>query len=270
MRALVVDDEPVMQRLIGRLLREDGWDVELAASGGEARLVFPQKAWDAVFVDFVLPDVDGVTLISEMRAKGINCPIIAVTGASSESVVEALLRAGAHDVVEKGRLDAPSLRKVLEAAVGPSPFPVRTLPRAPPEEDGDPLVAPAPGRALVVDDSRVSRTLAARLLQVEGWRVDEAQDAAEGMRRALAHDYDLLVLDYLLPDVDGIGLLHEMRRRGIETPAIVLSAHGDEAVATEFALAGAADLVPKEALNRARLIEAVARARLLRAPTRKA
>lgn len=262
MKALLVDDDPVTQRIVRALLAPQGWTLDVAPDAARARERVRAERYDLLLVDFVLPDVDGVTLVRELRG---HAPVLALTGADSETVVEELLRAGAHDVLEKSRLDADALRRALAAARAPAMVPLRIqAPQAPAEGDAEPMVMPAPGRALVVDDVASARKLTRALLERDGWRVDEAETALQGIEMAVRRPYDVVVLDYLLPDVDGVGLLHEMRANGVQSPVVVLSAHGDERVAMDFVMEGAGAMVPKAGLTRARLQEALAEALAMR------
>ena len=82
-------------------------------------------------------------------------------------------------------------------------------------------------RILVIEDEpRILEFL--RLgLEAEGFRVDAADDGVAGLRMALAEPFDLIVLDLLLPRLDGFRLLGELRRVRPELPVLVLSARSD-------------------------------------------
>lgn len=80
---------------------------------------------------------------------------------------------------------------------------------------------------LVVEDDR-SLALGLQLnLEAEGYRVLLARDGADGLRQALASVPDLIVLDRMLPRMDGLDLLAELREQGHEMPVIIVSARGE-------------------------------------------
>lgn len=84
------------------------------------------------------------------------------------------------------------------------------------------------GNILVVDDDLRLRDLLERYLTQQGFRARGAANAA-AMRRALAEQHvDLIVLDLMLPDADGLDLCRDLRAEGIEVPIIMLTAKGDE------------------------------------------
>jgi len=79
-------------------------------------------------------------------------------------------------------------------------------------------------RILLVEDDAKAARLLARGLAEEGFVVDIAATAEEGDERAFVTDYDLIVLDWMLPGKDGLQLCADLRRRGTETPILMLTA----------------------------------------------
>ncbi|MFA7513863.1 MAG: response regulator, partial [Mycolicibacterium vanbaalenii] len=84
--------------------------------------------------------------------------------------------------------------------------------------DGSPI------RVLLVDDERALTNLVKMALQYEGWEIDVAHDAAEAVDKYRANTPDLLVLDIMLPDMDGLGVLARLRESGAYTPTLFLTA----------------------------------------------
>lgn len=82
-------------------------------------------------------------------------------------------------------------------------------------------------RVLIVEDDPTTREFLERGLRTHGIACDLAATCAEGLEHALAVEYDVLVLDVMLPDGDGFGLLETLRARGRMQPTLFLSARGD-------------------------------------------
>src|SRR5690349_6055689 len=113
---------------------------------------------------------------------------------------------------------------------------------------------------LIVDDSPEDRALYRRLLEQDGeshYRFLEAETGEEGLAAALAENPACLLLDYRLPDVDGLEFLTRLRAREVHLPVIVLTGQGSEAVAVEAMKSGAQDYLLKGSITRARLQGAV-------------
>ena len=83
-------------------------------------------------------------------------------------------------------------------------------------------------RILVVDDDESIRTLLRRLLTTEGYAVDEAPDGLTALGKVASHPPDLLLLDVMMPDLDGLEVLEGLRRTS-DVPVILLTAKGGEA-----------------------------------------
>jgi two-component system OmpR family response regulator len=78
-------------------------------------------------------------------------------------------------------------------------------------------------RLLVVEDEPDLQNLLARALRGQGYAVDTADDGEQGLYKAQTWDYDAIVLDWMLPKVDGLSLLRELRRKK-RTPVLLLTA----------------------------------------------
>lgn len=100
-------------------------------------------------------------------------------------------------------------------------------------------------RILVVEDEPGIANFVRQGLTEAGYAVDLAWDGREGLDYALAADYDVLVLDIMLPKMDGLELLRELRRLGDKTPALMLTARDTVDNRVEGLDAGADDYLVK-------------------------
>ncbi len=100
-------------------------------------------------------------------------------------------------------------------------------------------------RILVVEDDPAIRTGLVDALTGAGYEPAEAADGPEGLRRALAEPLDLILLDLMLPGLDGLELLREVRRCRAEMPVIILTARGREGDRVAGLKLGADDYVVK-------------------------
>ncbi|HOB56761.1 MAG TPA: response regulator transcription factor [Rhodoglobus sp.] len=100
-RAVVVDDEDSLTDLLSMALRYEGWDVKLASDGQKALSVIREFRPDVVVLDIMLPDIDGLTVLSRLRADGIQVPILFLTAKDSVDDRVAGLTVGGDDYVTK-------------------------------------------------------------------------------------------------------------------------------------------------------------------------
>ncbi|MET8364831.1 response regulator transcription factor [Micromonospora sp. NPDC005194] len=100
-------------------------------------------------------------------------------------------------------------------------------------------------RLLLVEDDGALSALLTDLLTEEGYEVEVAGDGQSGLHRALARDYDVLVVDRGLPVLDGLGLVTRLRARGVTSPVLLLTARGALDDRVEGLDAGAEDYLVK-------------------------
>jgi len=79
-------------------------------------------------------------------------------------------------------------------------------------------------RVLVVEDDRKIGSFVTKALQQAGYTVDQASDGLDGLHLALNNPYSAAVIDIMLPGMDGLDLIEELRRRNLNTPILILSA----------------------------------------------
>lgn len=100
-------------------------------------------------------------------------------------------------------------------------------------------------KILVIEDEARILSFLARGLEAEGYSVEGAADGFDGLERAIEGEWDLVLLDLLLPGLNGLELLDALHRRRPELPVLILSARADlQTKLRGFAL-GASDYVPK-------------------------
>ena len=82
-------------------------------------------------------------------------------------------------------------------------------------------------RILIVEDEKDLVMILSEMLSMEGYCVDYSYDGAEGLDNALSGIYDVIILDIMLPKMDGISVLSEIRRNNINTPVLMLTARSE-------------------------------------------
>jgi len=114
-------------------------------------------------------------------------------------------------------------------------------------------------RVLVVEDEKKMASFVRKALLSEGFSVDVLHHGDAVVPAASATPFDVIVLDIMLPGLDGIGVLRQLRSRNIRTPILLLTARGDVNDRVEGLNAGADDYLPKPFV----LAELIARVRAL-------
>jgi CheY-like chemotaxis protein len=199
---LVIDDEADARDLLQRTLEGDGFDVRTAESGEEGLRLARELAPAAITLDVMMPGMDGWEVLRRLKADPElqRIPVVMVSILHEKGMGFAL---GAAEYLTK-----PVDRKLLLYLAG----------RYAAKESR--------GLVLVVEDDPPTRELVRRTLEQEGWRVDEAENGKRGLERAAEETPDLVVLDLMMPVMDGFEFLREFRRSeaGRGVPVLVLTA----------------------------------------------
>ncbi len=216
---LVVEDDEAEQAVIVRSLTAAGYGVETAATGAQALARCQERVFDAISLDLLLPDVNGLEVLRTIRASGKNrdVPVVVLTVATERGGIRGFT---VHDVLAKPFDEAAMLEALRRAGVPPEPA----------------------GKVLVVDDDPGASKLVAATLAQHGYPSICVRDAAEGLRLAAASPPSAVVLDLMLPDMDGFAFLDALRRRADcgRIPVIVWSSK--DLSDAEIARLGTSDL----------------------------
>jgi PAS domain S-box-containing protein len=217
---LIIDDDPATRDLLARFLQRDGFQVATAADGREgldrARALRPR----VILLDVTMPRMDGWSVLRALRADAElgDTPIIMVTVLDEQNLAFSL---GATDYLHKP-VEWGQLKSAME--------------RFKPSEHDGPV--------LVIDDDADARERMATLLTREGWRVASAEHGRAGLDAVAARMPSLILLDLMMPEMDGFAFLRALRarREWRDIPVVVLTAK-DVTADDRRRLAGQADRV---------------------------
>ncbi|HWA87902.1 MAG TPA: response regulator [Opitutus sp.] len=199
---LVVDDDPAVLDLLSRDLTREGYRVHTAANGRDALALARELKPRLITLDVMMPSMDGWSVLAALKADGgtHDIPVVMVSIVDDKQLGFAL---GAADYLTK-----PVDRDRLATILG------RLAPHA------------ADRLALVVDDLPDNREMLRHALESEGWEVAEAGDGRAGLATFADRQPALILLDLMMPVMDGFEFLRELRARpdGRAVPVVVVTA----------------------------------------------
>src|SRR5947209_5418438 len=105
--------------------------------------------------------------------------------------------------------------------------------------------SPAAGNILIIDDEAAIRESLQTLLEMEGYRVEASENGEDGLTRIAEHPYDLVLLDFALPGMNGIEVLQEIRERDPQLSVIMITAYGTGENAVKAMQSGATNFIQK-------------------------
>ncbi|HJZ53359.1 MAG TPA: response regulator, partial [Gemmataceae bacterium] len=195
---LVIDDDPSARELMKRFLEKDGFGVLTAATGEEGLQMAKAHHPDLITLDVMMPGVDGWATLAALKtdATTYTIPVVMVTMIDDRGRGFAL---GATDYLTKP-VDWQKLGATLKTY----------------------LPHPVTGPILVIDDDPEHVALVSRLLAREGWEVVSAANGAEGIARVAERRPALILLDLMMPVMDGFGFLEELHKLNLQPPVPVI------------------------------------------------
>src|SRR3954468_24297761 len=98
---------------------------------------------------------------------------------------------------------------------------------------------------LIIDDERSIRKTLTEILTYEGYKIEEAADGEEGLKKFKEKNYDLVLCDIKMPKVDGIEFLERAKEINSDVPVIIISGHGNIETAVDAVKKGAFDYISK-------------------------
>ena len=232
---LVVDDDPDSRELLQRTLESDGFAVVTAATGEEGLELARKLKPSLMTLDVLMPTMDGWSVLQEVKADPElkDIPVMMISIAGDKDLGYTL---GAVECLTKP-VDRDKLRQLASQFASPA----------------------GGGRALVVDDDEGIRSLFQRSLADDGWTVDEAENGAVALDLAGRNRPDLVLLDLMMPVMDGFEfVMHYRKLEGCTgTPIIVVTAKDLDQNDRDRLLGGVERIVEKGALTRQQLLKQV-------------
>jgi signal transduction histidine kinase/CheY-like chemotaxis protein len=198
---LVIDDDATAREMLMRMLTKEGYRVILASSGDEGLRIAREQAPNVITLDVLMAGLDGWGVLSRLKADvaTADIPVLVVTVIDDRNLGFAL---GAADYltkpVDRERLSDALRRVRADGSVGP---------------------------VLIVDDDAATREMLRRILEKDGWETIEAENGKVALDTMSSHTPAVILLDLMMPEMDGFSFIEEARSRGnVLAPIIVLTA----------------------------------------------
>jgi len=119
LRILIIDDDEVDRMFIEREIKSSSYNcrIEEACDAGEGRELLMNNEFDCVFLDYLLPDQDGLSFLKSLSETGVSSPIILMTGQADEQKAIELIHAGAIDYLPKSNISSDTLTQSIHRAM---------------------------------------------------------------------------------------------------------------------------------------------------------
>jgi CheY-like chemotaxis protein len=250
-KILIIEDEEILLDVLQQKLSKDGYEVSVARDGSEGLAMLKKDRPDLILLDIIMPKMDGYEVLEKIKNMGINdLPIIVISNSGQPVEIEKALSLGARDYLIKAEFEPNEVIKKVRSFL-------------PDAESGQEAkkVAGQKGEILVVEDDQFLRDLLVKKLEKENYLVAIAIDGQEALTKFQAEKPKLVLLDIILPVIDGFEVLKNIRNHQdknlAQTPVILLSNLGQETDIEKGKKLGANDYLIKAAFTTDEIIDKI-------------
>jgi len=250
-----MEDEPSVAKGLQMVLSEEGYAVDVAMTGQSALDAIGNNGFDLLVADLRLPDMDGMEVIRKVKQEKPGTEVIVITGYGTvPSAVEAM-KTGVVEYLRKPFTEEEfmekvegvlkekqkSLSKKMLESVENVAAEIGMKPKDETKLDGS---SAQPKVLLMEDEVSVAQGLQ-MILSEEGYGVDVAMTGQSAIDTLTDKDFDLLVADLRLPDMDGMDVIKRVKKEKPATEVIVITGYSNVSSAVDSMRLGVADYLPK-------------------------
>ena len=239
---LVVDDTEINHAVIKNLLKKTKVKIDSTLSGREAIAQTQIKDYDLIFLDHMMPEMDGIETLKRLKEqkkdRDDDTVYIALTANAVSGARQLYLDAGFSDYLSKP-IEGNKLEKMLLKYLPEE----KIISDFSDEEDEESMVG---NRVLVIDDDETACSVAEEILKGD-YEVIKAFNGTDGIRAAVKQKPDLILLDIVLPDISGFDVLKNLKDNAdtCDIPVMIITGDGEYETEVSGFLSGASDFVRK-------------------------
>jgi two-component system, sensor histidine kinase and response regulator len=252
-KILITEDDQFVANICRRKFEQEGFEVLMAAHGAAAIGILKREKFDAVVLDLMLPEIDGMAVLRFIRSQGAlrGLPVIILSNSAYFSgLAESAWAAGATNFLNKGENGPDELvKEVRKLLVPAAPKPQQRTCDEPPPLPARAYMKRATGsiRVIVADDDKVVHGVLGFFMEQANFVVRWAFDGQRALEMAEAEPPDIMVLDGMMPKLDGFELLKlwQLNPKLAKIPVIMLTAKDEESVKEDTLGVGAVEYLTK-------------------------
>ena len=201
-RLLVVDDDLDTCANLADILSDLDYEVQTAPDATTALRLLDEQAFDVVLLDLKMPGMDGLQLYRELKRRSPSTVAILITGFADAETRQRADQVGVWRILPKP-VDVPALLPLISEAAE------------------QPLL-------LVVDDDQEFCSSLCDVLRERSFRVGIAGSAQAAIQQMNRHEFPIVLVDWRLPDTDGLTLLKQIREQHPQVRTVLLTGHRHE------------------------------------------
>jgi len=232
-RILIIEDEHSLADLLVTKLKKEGYDVDFAYDGEDGYEKIKKESPDLILLDIIMPKMNGYEVLEALNKDGIKIPVIIISNSGQPVEIEKTKKLGAVDHLIKTEFSPLDvINKVKKCLANGGEMPE--------SDDGGTTLTPIENpeakklgvNVLLVEDDSFLREICSKKLTKEGYTVYEAIDGSQALDGIGKVKPDIVLLDIILPAIDGFQILSQIRKhedsKVAKVPVIMLSNLGQD------------------------------------------
>lgn len=232
-KILLIEDEEALVDLLLAKLKKENYEAKAARNGEEGYAMVNSWKPDLVLLDIVMPKMDGYEVLEKLNEDGNKTPVIVISNSGQPVEIEKTKRLGAVDHLIKTEFSPLDVLTKIKDCLDNGGHPAKSYAEGaaiiPKKDDA----AKSLGiKVLLVEDDAFLREICSKKLVKEGFTVYEAIDGEQTLDNIEGVMPDIVLLDIILPAIDGFQILHQIRHhknsRVAGIPVIMLSNLGQD------------------------------------------
>lgn len=240
-KALVVDDNHINLEIFKDLLEHWKMSVEPVTSADAAYQLLNRNSYDVILLDYMMPDTDGMQLLSRLREEQINTPVLLISS-SGNSESELACSNYINTQYQHKPVDPDQLANAIIRLIDPELIAVQA--------QDDPSQIQFNGTVLLVEDTLINQLLGIEILEGLGLEVELAENGEQAIEKFQTSSYDIIFMDCLMPVMDGYEASRQIRALEQQTgkritPICALTANALEDAREQCLEAGMNDFISK-------------------------
>jgi len=265
-KILIIEDEKVLLEILEKKLATQGYEVLVAKDGEEGLQKMKEAKPDLILLDIIMPKKDGFEVLTEMNKNAdiADIPVIVISNSGQPVEIDRALKLGVKDYLIKTEFDPEEVINKVTKIFGQEPDPPEKKAGQPQEKKGkmpEKKVNNPGNKIFIVEDDKFLRDLIIKKLDTEGYETAFAVGGEEALKKIGEEKPDLVLLDLILPGIDGYEVLKQMKNNSSDDikkiPVIILSNLGQRDDVEKGINLGAVDFLIKAHFTPGEIIDKI-------------
>jgi len=264
---IIIEDEAILVDVLTKKLQKEHYQVYSAEDGEAGLTLIDRVTPDVILLDIVMPKLNGYEVLEALQKKFGKVkmpPVIIISNSGQPVEIDRAINLGAKDYIIKAQFTPEEVVNKVNSVLGRLQQAENPNLHLSPNQPAKPDNGGVPeARVLIVEDDQFLRDLLVTKLLKENFEVDTAIDGPGGAEKAVTQNPDVILLDIILPGIDGFEILKRVRTNArmevAKTPVILLSNLGQETDVEKGRTLGADDYLIKSNFTIDEIIEKIRR-----------